>query len=322
MTQTKAFIDIYTKDYPVGKVLKCNMWLEGEYTDNMVCELLSNGLSDYVNGIKKFRNKYIVAGFKVNFTMYFKNKDENNSFNEIIIMDERDYKQNNTILLNNNRLNNNRLNNISITKVDGRVIVEGSENSQKVELTSDLKIATDGGSTININDKTTEKKKFVKANLKNLRLYLYNNEELTELKHKLEIEFFKRKYKLSDDEFTYYLENRNIIKPENIKKSFKRNGGDAFKIKKNRIRKKLFPLDKNDKIIDTTIKNDSENIVEKKSPIIPELSPDAIKIASEIKPKSRIKIIKPKTTKYKKMNGKTTPVSKTTINELPTTLKM
>lgn len=299
MKQTRAFIDIYTKDYPVGKVLKCNLWLKGIYSEEMVSELLHN----HLNLDQKFKEKYIVAGFKVNFAMDYQNKNENIKYGEIIIMDERDYDYDKTVIestkgslafkpSNNIKFKSNLkiVNDVNLTRINGKTITSIEEESD----------------TDDIDDKTKKKKKYI-VDIKRLQLHLYTEKELINLKHKIEIEFFKRKYKLSDNEFLYYLENRKIIRPENIKKSFKRNGGDAFKIRKNRIRKKLFlyedaDVDSNDKTLENaTISSKVETSTKdkKSNPIKSELSKEAIKVATKTKIpiKKKITKTKPKNTK-------------------------
>ena len=64
---------------------------------------------------------------------------------------------------------------------------------------------------------------------------LLTDDELLNLRDRIDELLFKRQYKLSDDEYTYYLENETLIKPEEVKIYF----SDKFKLKKMNIRRIL-----------------------------------------------------------------------------------
>jgi len=63
--------------------------------------------------------------------------------------------------------------------------------------------------------------------------------ELLNLKDRIDEKLFKYQYDFTDDEYGFYLENEDFIKPENIKEFYKIYLKDNFKIKKMRIRKIL-----------------------------------------------------------------------------------
>lgn len=65
------------------------------------------------------------------------------------------------------------------------------------------------------------------------------SKDLITLRGKIEIELFKREYSLTEEEYEFYYVNRDIIEISDIKESFKLHKGDAFKMKKINIRKKL-----------------------------------------------------------------------------------
>jgi hypothetical protein len=89
-----------------------------------------------------------------------------------------------------------------------------------------------------VNKKETKIYK-TKPNLKKIKLHGYTTDELNHLIMDVNVELFKRKYELSDDEYKFYLVNMNDINACDIKEKFKGFNGDAFKIRKNDIRNKL-----------------------------------------------------------------------------------
>lgn len=192
---TKCFINIHVKDFPVGKMLKCHLWLTGKYTEAEVTELLNN----HLEVDRKFRNKYHVAGFQVKYTVLYARTPRDVKLNLIYIIKEIDYKK--------------EVTRISVPPIGGIG-----------QLTIDNNIHSNN-----------------KIDLDNVNLKDYTDDELIKLKRRMVEEFFKREHKLTEEEYKFYTENIDIVEISDIKKQFEESKGDKFKIKKNKIREKLFP---------------------------------------------------------------------------------
>lgn len=182
MTYTRAFLDIYTKGYPVGKILKCNIWIPciKVYTEAEITELLNAHLVLD----STFRDQHILAGFKVNFAVEFKEKDDSVKDNVVIIQSEKDFSL------------------------------------------PTLRIVP----------------KHEKVNFKKIRLKEHSDDEILELKNRIEIEMFKRQYELTDEEFNFYMDNQDI-NFNDIKTTYTLYQGDPYKLRKEKIREKLFPIE-------------------------------------------------------------------------------
>ena len=199
MRYTKSYIDIYVKDFPVGKLLKCHLWLEGYFNNEQVTNLLNENLSLD----EKFKDKYHISGFQIKYSVSYAAKDKDTKLGLIYIIKEVDYKKNETS------------NNMSVFNNKGMLKGLTIDNISKP-----------------------------KVNLKDINLKEYSDNELVNLKRRMVEEFFKREHKLSEDEYKFYLANIEEIpaNSEDIKKAFEESKGDKFKFKKQKIRKKLFPL--------------------------------------------------------------------------------
>lgn len=86
---------------------------------------------------------------------------------------------------------------------------------------------------------TKDVEKIVVPDVLNVDLCHYDDEELDGLLDRISEEFFKREHELSDDEYSFYLENKKIIRLEDVKKTFQEIKGDAYKFKKMKIRETL-----------------------------------------------------------------------------------
>lgn len=82
----------------------------------------------------------------------------------------------------------------------------------------------------------TEQPKKNKNGISLSELSNLSDTELENIKDIIDELLFKRKYEFTDDEYEFYLENDNMIKPENVKSFLIKNKEDKFKMKKNKIR--------------------------------------------------------------------------------------
>jgi len=98
-------------------------------------------------------------------------------------------------------------------------------------------------SNVSVVPSTPKEVKVVNSNTKEkekpLDIKKIETKDLITLRGRIEIELFKREYTLSEAEYEFYYVNKDLIEIKEIKESFKLYGGDAFKMKKMNIRKKL-----------------------------------------------------------------------------------
>jgi len=83
------------------------------------------------------------------------------------------------------------------------------------------------------------KKEEEKKNLRTLKLSDYKTEDIEYLNKKIHIELLMRKYNFNDDEYKFYIANKDEVNIENVKEIYKKCSGDIFKLRKNKIRENI-----------------------------------------------------------------------------------
>ena len=85
MLDTKAYLEIQFKGYPVGKKVRCHIWIKGRVEE----ERLKEDLKNHLNLFGAFKEEQ-VHKIKI-FNLYLTNsKKDNESYNELIVDSEVD----------------------------------------------------------------------------------------------------------------------------------------------------------------------------------------------------------------------------------------
>ncbi|MFW6225953.1 MAG: hypothetical protein ACOC3V_03260 [bacterium] len=181
MLDTKAYLEIKFKGYPIGKKVRCHMWVEGKIKE----EDFLNKIEKHLSLVDEFKNE-ILHEIKI-FNLYLTNT-------------KKDYEKYNELVIN----------------------------------------STIGAVNLNINNtKNSKKFKNESSSPKNIELYKMKDDDVIKLYERLGEEIIRRRYSLTEEEFSFYKDNEKDFDISDTKELYKKYDGDIIKLRKQRIRKKL-----------------------------------------------------------------------------------
>lgn len=184
---TKCYLLIQIKDYPIGKNIRCYTWFEGVMKEKEILEFIKNSLT-----LSETYNKYTIHDIKVVSILMTNSMESSEKFGELVLLS----------------INN---------------VFEG--NSKKPKKEKEL-------------------------SLKDIKYSELTDKEIEEIDRKLNIEIFKRRNKLNDKEFNFYMENKNEVALDNVKEIYEKCGGDIYKLRKDKIRENIASMLENKKVVD------------------------------------------------------------------------